>query len=62
MINVLEKIISDKKESLSLIKKRKTLESLNRNIKELKFYDFKEAIKCGSTHIRIGTSIFGKRL
>ena len=45
MINVLEKIISDKKESLSLIKKRKTLESLNRNIKELKFYDFKKAIK-----------------
>ena len=48
MINVLEKIISDKKESLSLIKKRKTLESLNRNIKELKFYDFKEAIKNNS--------------
>ena len=45
MTNVLEKIISDKKESLSLIKKRKTLESLNRNIKELKFYDFKKAIK-----------------
>ena len=35
MTNVLEKIISDKKDSLSLIKKRKTLESLNRNIKEL---------------------------
>ena len=48
MTNVLEKIISDKKESLSLIKKRKTLESLNRNIKELKFYDFKEAIKNNS--------------
>ena len=48
MINVLEKIISDKKDSLSLIKKRKTLESLNRNIKELKFYDFKEAIKNNS--------------
>ena len=45
MTNVLEKIISDKKDSLSLIKKRKTLESLNRNIKELKFYDFKKAIK-----------------
>ena len=48
MTNVLEKIISDKKDSLSLIKKRKTLESLNRNIKELKFYDFKEAIKNNS--------------
>ena len=48
MINVLEKIISDKKDSLNLIKKRKTLESLNRNIKELKFYDFKEAIKNNS--------------
>ena len=24
-------------------------------------HDFKEAIKCGSTHIRIGTAIFGKR-
>ena len=48
MTNVLEKIISDKKRSLSLIKKRKTLESLNRNIKELKFYDFKEAIKNNS--------------
>ena len=33
---------------MSLIKKRKTLESLNRNIKELKFYDFKEAIKNNS--------------
>ena len=43
MKNILEKIISDKKESLGLIKKRKTLESLNRNIKELKFYDFKKA-------------------
>ena len=48
MINVLEKIISDKKESLSLIKKRKTLESLNINIKELKFYDFKDSIKNNS--------------
>ena len=48
MTNVLEKIISDKKDSLNLIKKRKTLESLIRNIKELKFYDFKEAIKNNS--------------
>ena len=48
MTNVLEKIINDKKDSLSLIKKRKTLESLNRNIQELKFYDFKEAIKNNS--------------
>ena len=48
MTNVLEKIISDKKDALSLIKKRKTLESLNRNIKELKFYNFKETIKNNS--------------
>ena len=48
MTNVLEKIISDKIDSLNLIKKRKTLESLIRNIKELKFYDFKEAIKNNS--------------
>ena len=48
MTNVLEKIINDKKDYLSLIKKRKTLESLNRNIQELKFYDFKEAIKNNS--------------
>ena len=48
MTNVLEKIINDKKDSLSLIKKRKTLESLNRNIQELKFYDFKETIKNNS--------------
>ena len=24
-------------------------------------HDFKAAIKCGATHIRIGTSIFGER-
>ena len=48
MTNVLEKIINDKKDYLSLIKKRKTLESLNRNIKELKFYNFKETIKNNS--------------
>ena len=48
MTNVLEKIISDKKDALSLIKKRKTLESLYKNIKELKFYNFKEAIKNNS--------------
>ena len=48
MTNVLEKIISDKKDALSLIKKRKTLESLYKNIKELKFYNFKESIKNNS--------------
>ncbi len=37
----------------------------NHNLTKLSMgmsHDFKEAIKCGSTHIRIGTSIFGKRL
>ncbi len=24
--------------------------------------DFEEAIKCGSTHIRVGSNIFGKRI
>ena len=43
--NILEKIISDKKQSLELIKKEKSLELLNKNIKEQNFYNFKEAIQ-----------------
>ena len=42
MTNVLDKIIIDKKESLSLIKKEKSLSFLEKNIKDQIFYDFKE--------------------
>ena len=45
MTNVLDKIIIDKKESLSLIKKEKSLSFLEKNIKDQVFYDFKEIIK-----------------
>ena len=45
MTNVLDKIIIDKKESLSLIKKEKSLSFLEKNIKDQIFYDFKETIK-----------------
>ena len=36
----------------------------NHNITALSMgmsHDYKEAIKCGATHVRIGTSIFGAR-
>ena len=45
MTNVLDKIIFDKKESLSLIKKEKSLSFLEKNIKDQIFYDFKRTIK-----------------
>ena len=45
MKNVLEKIISDKKKSLELIKKDKSLDKLEKNIKDQNFYNFKEAIQ-----------------
>ena len=45
MKNVLEKIISDKKKSLKLIKKDKSLDNLEKNIKDQNFYNFKEAIQ-----------------
>ncbi len=44
MTNILEKIVQDKKQSLELIKKEKSLDSLYKNIKEQNFYNFKEAI------------------
>ncbi len=45
MMNILEKIIQDKKENLSLIKKDNSLDSLEKKIKELNFfYNFKEKI------------------
>ena len=46
MSNKLKQIIEDKKEFLSLIKKKSSLDFLEKKIKDLKFfYDFKEAIE-----------------
>ena len=44
MKNILEKIIKDKKQSLELIKKEKSLDILEKNIKYQSFLNFKEAI------------------
>ena len=45
MKNVLEKILKDKKQTLELIKKEKSLDILERNIKDQSFLNFKEAIQ-----------------
>ena len=45
MKNILEKIINDKKKSLELIKKDKSLDVLEKNIKDQNFYNFKKAIQ-----------------
>ena len=45
MTNILEKIIVEKKHSLNLIKKEKSLDSLEKNIKGQRFLDFKEIIQ-----------------
>ena len=46
MTNILEKIIQDKKKSLSLIKKNNSLDSLEKKIKNLNFFNnFKKAIQ-----------------
>ena len=45
MKNVLEKIVNDKKQSLKLIKKDKSLDVLEKNIKDQDFYNFKKAIQ-----------------
>ena len=45
MKNVLEKILKDKKQTLELIKKEKSLDILERNIKNQRFLNFKEAIQ-----------------
>ena len=45
MTNILEKIIEEKKYSLNLIKKEKSLNILEKNIKEQSFLNFKEAIQ-----------------
>ena len=48
-MNILEKIVQDKKETLNLIKKDNSLDSLEKKIKELSFfYNFKEKIKKNS--------------
>jgi len=45
-VNILKKIIDDKKKSLDLIKKNKTLNFLDNKIKNLDcFYDFKDTLK-----------------
>ena len=45
MKNILEKIINDKKQSLELIKKDKSLDVLEKNIKDQNFYNFKKTIQ-----------------
>ena len=45
MTNILEKIIEEKKHSLDLIKKEKSLDILEKNIKEQSFLNFKETIQ-----------------
>ncbi len=46
MTNILEKIIKEKKDTLSLFKKEKSLDSLEKKIKELNFfYNFKDVIQ-----------------
>ncbi len=46
MVNILKKIIEDKKDSLSLIKKNNSLDSLEKKIKDLNlFSDFKNEIQ-----------------
>ena len=44
MKNILEKIVKDKKQSLELIKKTKSLDVLEKNIKNQSFLNFKDAI------------------
>ena len=45
MKNILEKIINDKKKSLELIKKDKSIDVLEKNIKDQNFYNFKKTIQ-----------------
>ena len=45
MTNILEKIIEEKKYSLNLIKKEKSLDILEKNIKEQSFLNFKKTIQ-----------------
>ena len=45
MKNVLEKIVNDKKQSLDLIKKDTSLNTLEKKLKDQNFFNFKEAIQ-----------------
>tara|TARA_B100001564_G_scaffold343197_1_gene339536 strand:- start:57 stop:848 length:792 start_codon:yes stop_codon:yes gene_type:complete len=45
MKNILKKIIEDKKQSLELIKKEKSLDFLEKNIKDQSFLNFKQTIQ-----------------
>ena len=45
MTNILKKIISEKKQSLKLVKKENSLDFLEKNIKNQNFLNFKETIK-----------------
>ena len=45
MKNILEKIVNDKKQSLELIKKDISLNTLEKKIKNQNFFNFKEAIQ-----------------
>ena len=45
MKNILEKILNDKKQSLELIKKDKTINTLEKSIKDQNFFNFKGAIQ-----------------
>ena len=45
MTNILEKIIKDKKESIELLKKEKSLDVLEKNIKKQNLLNFKKAIE-----------------
>ena len=45
MKNILEKILNDKKQSLKLIKKDKSLDTIKKSIKDQNFYNFKEVIQ-----------------
>ncbi len=44
MTNILDKIINEKKQSIELIKKEKSLNFLEKNIKNQNYFDFKETI------------------
>ena len=45
MTNILDKIINEKKQSIELIKKEKSINFLEKNIKNQNYFNFKETIK-----------------
>ena len=56
MTNILEKIIAEKKRSLDLVKKEKSLDTLEKDIKGQVFLNFKETIQ-KNNHISLITEI-----